>query len=201
VIGANDAAGVTGLSAASGLLLAAGAGRRLGRPKAALVVGGVRLLDRGVEVLRAAGCGEVVAVLREHQQLSGVTTVVNPDPDRGMGSSLRLGLAACTGQIAVVMLVDTPGIGSDAVRAVLEAVQGGAPVAIADFAGRRVPPVAIAGKYWDEVAERAEGDQGARGFLQAHPELVTAVPCAGDPADLDTPEDLARWQQFGHLDA
>jgi CTP:molybdopterin cytidylyltransferase MocA len=112
-----------------------------------------------------------------------------------MGSSLRLGLAACTGEIALVLLVDTPGVGADAVRAVLDAVRAGAPVAIADFAGHRAPPVAITRPYWAEVADRAEGDQGARGFLRAHPDLVTAVRCAGDPADIDTPADLARFER------
>jgi CTP:molybdopterin cytidylyltransferase MocA len=179
----------------SGVLLAAGAGTRLGRPKAQITLGGVRLLDRALDVLRAGGCDDLVAVLRTPEQLSGVTTIVNPQPQRGMGSSLRLGLAAGRGEIAVVLLVDTPGIGADAVRAVIDAVRAGAPVALADFGGRRVPPVAFARPHWAEVAELAEGDQGARGFLRAHPELVTAVPCAGDPSDIDTPADLARFER------
>jgi CTP:molybdopterin cytidylyltransferase MocA len=178
----------------SGLLLAAGAGRRLGTPKADVIVNGQRLLERGLQVLRSAGCTDLVAVLRVAEQLPGVTTVVNPDPDRGMGSSLQLGLAACTGDVAVVMLVDTPGVGVAAVRAVTDAVIAGAPVAIADFGGQRVPPVAFTRELWPTVAELAEGDQGARGFLRAHPELVTAVSCDGDPADIDTPDDLARWR-------
>lgn len=122
-----------------------------------------------------------------------MTVVVNPEPQRGMGSSLRLGLAACAGEVAVVALVDTPGVGADAVRAVLETVQGGASVAIASFAGAQRPPVAFARRVWPEVAELAEGDQGARGFLRAHPEVVVAVPCDGDPGDIDTADDLARW--------
>lgn len=177
----------------SGLLLAAGAGRRLGAPKAQVVVNGERLLERGLAVLRSSGCCELVAVLRAAEQLPGVTTVVNPDPDRGMGSSLQIGLAACTGDIAVVLLVDTPGVSAADVAAVTAAVVAGAPVAIADFAGHRAPPVAFRRELWSTVAELAEGDQGARGFLRAHPELVTAVPCSGDPADIDTPDDLARW--------
>lgn len=179
--------------AVSGLLLAAGAGARFGTPKAQVTLGGVRLLDRALDVLRAGGCDDIVAVLRTPEDIPGVTTVVNPHPEQGMGSSLRLGLAACTGEIAVVLLVDTPGIGADAVRAVLDTTSAGAEVAIADFGGHRSPPVAFVRSHWAEVAARAEGDQGARGFLQAHPELVTAVPCSGDPGDIDTPDDLARW--------
>jgi CTP:molybdopterin cytidylyltransferase MocA len=177
----------------SGLLLAAGAGTRLGRPKAQVTIGGVRLLDRALDILREAGCTDLVAVMRAAEDLAGVTCVVNPDPERGMGSSLQLGLAQCSGDVVVVLLVDTPGIGADAVRGVLDCVIGGAPVAIADFGGHRAPPVAFARPLWDEVARLAVGDQGARGFLAAHPDLVTAVACAGDPRDIDTPADLSRW--------
>jgi CTP:molybdopterin cytidylyltransferase MocA len=152
----------------------------------------------------------LVAVLRSAESIAGVTTVVNPDPDRGMGSSLRLGLAECTGDAVVVMLVDTPGIGADAVAAVARRVLPAgaadntdsaglesADVAIADFDGYRAPPVAFTRAVWDEVSRLAVGDQGARGFLRAHPELVIAVPCTGDPADIDTLDDLTRWRA-GH---
>jgi len=167
-------------SGVSGIVLAAGAGTRLGGPKAELVVAGQRLIDRAVGELRRAGCAEVVAAV----------VVVNPDPDRGMGSSLRLGLAAASGDRAVIVLVDTPGIGADQVRQVL-AVD--APFVTARYGARRGHPVAIDRPLWTEVAALAEGDQGARPFMRARPELVTEVACAGDPADIDTPEDLARW--------
>lgn len=174
----------------SGIVLAAGAGTRLGGPKAELVVGGERLLDRAVRELRTAGCAEVVAVVRAGTTVGNAVVVVNPDPDRGMGSSLRLGLGAASGDRAVIVLVDTPGIGAEQVRAVL-AVD--APLAIARYGARRGHPVAIDRPLWTDVAALAEGDQGARPFMRAHPELVTEVACAGDPSDIDTPEDFARW--------
>jgi CTP:molybdopterin cytidylyltransferase MocA len=178
------------MSDVSGIVLAAGAGTRLGRPKAALVVNGERLVDRGVRVLRSAGCGEVVAVVRTGMEVDGATVVVNPDPDRGMGSSLRLGLGAASGTRAVIVLVDTPGIGPDDVRRVL-GVQ--APFVIARYGERRSHPVAIDRSWWAEVAALADGDQGARPFMRAHPDLVTDVACDGDPSDIDTPDDLAGW--------
>jgi nicotine blue oxidoreductase len=54
--------------------------------------------------------------------------------------------------------------------------------------------VLLARSTWAEVARLAEGDVGARQYLAAHPELVTPVPCddIADPADIDTPADLAR---------
>ena len=174
----------------SGIVLAAGAGKRLGGPKAELVVAGERLLDRAVRVLREGGCAEVVAVVRADTQVDGAVVVVNSDPDRGMGSSLRLGLAAASGDRAAIVLVDTPGVTADAVRCTLRVA---APVAVATYGGRRGHPVVIDRPLWTNVAALAVGDAGARAFLRGHPELVTEVTCTGDPADIDTAEDLARF--------
>jgi len=174
----------------SGIVLAAGAGRRLGGPKAELVVAGERLLDRAVRVLREGGCAEVVAVVRADTKVDGAVVVVNSDPDRGMGSSLRLGLAAASGDRAAIVLVDTPGVTADAVRRTLRVA---APAAVATYGGRRGHPVVIDRPLWTNVAALAVGDAGARAFLREHPELVTEVTCTGDPADIDTAEDLARF--------
>ena len=174
----------------SGIVLAAGAGTRLGRPKADLVIAGERLIDRAVREMREGGCAEVVAVVRAGTDAGAAVGVVNPDPDRGMGSSLRLGLAAASGDRAVLVLVDTPGIGAAEVRRVL-AVD--APFVIARYGARRSHPVVIDRPLWAEVAALAEGDEGARPFMRAHPDLVTEVMCDGDPSDIDTPDDLARW--------
>lgn len=191
--------------ALTGVVLAAGAGTRMGQPKAMIEIGGVRLLDRAIAVLRAAGCTRIVTVVRADVEIeksatcgqpaqAGVVTVVNPDPDRGMGSSLRLALAACDGDAAVVMLVDTPGVGADAVRAVSSCVLRGQKVAIATYDGRRGHPVAFDSSVWSHVAQFADGDQGARQFMRAYPELVVEVPCEGDPTDIDTPADLTQWR-------
>jgi len=174
----------------SGLVLAAGSGTRLGQPKAELVLGGERLVDRAVGVLRAGGCDEVIVVARAGVTVPGAQVVVNPEPERGMGSSLALGLAAAPGDRVVILLVDTPGITADAVERVRRADAG---VSIGTYGGRRGHPVSIARWWWPEVVRLAVGDQGARAFLTAHPELVAEVACDGDPADLDTPADVAAW--------
>jgi len=176
----------------SGIVLAAGSGTRMGQPKAELIVDGVRLVDRAVQTLRDGGCDEVIVVTRAGVDVPGARTVLNPDPDRGMGSSLVLGLQAATGERAVILLVDTPGITSAAVRRVRDA---DGEVAIGTYAGRRGHPVRIERRWWPDVIARAVADQGARGFLRAHPELVVEVVCEGDPSDLDTAADLAAWVQ------
>jgi CTP:molybdopterin cytidylyltransferase MocA len=176
---------------ACGIVLGAGSGSRMGTPKAVLELDGVRLIDRAVAVLRAGGCADVVAVVRSGISVEGARAVVNAAPERGMGSSLQLGLGAASGEVAVVLLVDTPGILPASVRAVAAAA---APASIATYAGVRGPPVALAREIWAEVAAASSGDRGAGPWLRAHPELVHEVPCDGDASDLDTPADLARWR-------
>ncbi|MHB1596055.1 MAG: nucleotidyltransferase family protein [Streptosporangiaceae bacterium] len=184
-------------SGVAGLLLAAGTGSRLGRPKALVEVGGRSLAERGIALLRDGGAEPVVLVTGAAAvNLPGVITVHNPDWRSGMGSSLRAGLATLPDdcEAAVVALVDQPLIGSEAVRRLIAAFRGGASVAVACYDGQPRNPVLIARRHWAAVAEAARGDTGARPFLRANPGLVTPVECGdtGRPDDVDTGEDLLR---------
>jgi CTP:molybdopterin cytidylyltransferase MocA len=180
-----------------GLVLAAGAGQRMGGPKAELVLDGVRLVDRAVAGLRVAGCPEVIAVVRPGGRVDGARVVVNDEPERGLRSSLLLGVAAATGLDAAavaVVLVDTPGITAEGSRAVLDAWRPGR-IAIGRYSGQRGHPTVMEPQLWRRAVELAGPDEGARALLRAEPALVDDVPVDGDPGDLDTPADLGRWQQ------
>ncbi|MBB5936212.1 nucleotidyltransferase family protein [Streptomyces zagrosensis] len=190
----------------AGLVLAAGGGRRLGgRPKALLDYRGRPLVERAVRALRGGGCAPAVHVVlgaaaervRERAELTGCVVTGNPHWASGMGSSLRAGLdavgAAAHGATAVlVMLVDQPGVGADAVARVIAAHRAGAPLVAAAYAGQRGHPVLFARKHWAQVAAGASGDRGARDFLRAHTRDLTLVECAdiATPDDIDTPADL-----------
>jgi len=188
------AAGRTG--PVCGVVLAAGAGRRLGTPKALLEVDGRRLVDGAVAVLRDAGLDDVVVVTGAAPvEVAGARVVDNQGWRSGMGSSLRAGLAAAEGSAAVLlMVVDTPGIGAAVVRRLLDAFAEGATVAVATYDGAPRNPVLLGREHWAAAGRLAVGDVGARAFLSAYPELVTPVECGdvGDPGDLDTAEDLRR---------
>jgi molybdenum cofactor cytidylyltransferase/nicotine blue oxidoreductase len=66
---------------------------------------------------------------------------------------------------------------------------------VARYAGVRGHPTVMSPQLWRVALEVAGPDEGARAFLAAHPDLVDDIDVAGDPADLDTPDDLARWQR------
>lgn len=177
--------------AVHGLLLAAGAGRRYGGPKA-LVPG---WLDASVRVLLDGGCARVTVVLGSGadrvEPPPDATVVVAADWALGMAASLRAGLLALEAggdDAALVHLVDLPDVSADVVRRVL-----GGPVASdvlrrATYGGRPGHPVLIGADHWAGIAARAHGDEGARGYFTEH--APEAVEC-GDLAsgrDVDRPD-------------
>ncbi|MFE1168979.1 NTP transferase domain-containing protein [Nocardiopsis sp. NPDC058789] len=181
----------------AGLLLAAGSGSRLGRPKALVELAGERLVDRGVRTLSGGGCAPVLVVLGAADTgVSGAVTVHNPDWSTGMGSSLRAGIDAMpdTVDALLVALADQPLVTSEAVRRLVEAYAQGARAAVATYHGNPRNPVLLGREHWSTVYSMAERDVGARPFLRAYSHLVTTVACddVASPEDIDTEEDLAR---------
>lgn len=179
-----------------GLLLAAGAGRRMGRPKA-LVEG---WLAAALDVLERGGCdGRTVVLGAAHEEAralvpEGIEVVVAEDWADGMGASLRAGLAALVTTSAVadaeavlVHLVDLPDVTAEVVARVLGADTGPETLARAAYDGKPGHPVLIGRAHWAGVIETARGDRGARDYLASHE--VTLVEC-GDlatGADIDRP--------------
>lgn len=182
-----------------GLLLAAGAGSRMGTPKALVVDEGDPWLARSVTALLEGGCARVTVVLGAAAERAAtllptgpVDAVVAEEWADGMSASLRVGLEALAGSgadAALVLLVDLPDVGPEPVRRVLAAGSGPGVLARATYDGVPGHPVLIGRDHWPGVLETSRGDAGARGYLAAHP--VTTVEC-GDLAtgrDVDTRPD------------
>ena len=124
------------------------------------------------------------------------TTAIHNDAwEDGQMTSIRagLGIAESRGSdIAVIGLADQPGIEPAAWRAVAAAVSTASPIAVAVYDGERGNPVALHRSIWGLLPR--EGDVGARSLMRLRPDLVVEVPCSGSPTDIDTTEDLRRWQ-------
>ncbi|MGM7424005.1 nucleotidyltransferase family protein [Cellulosimicrobium sp. CpK407] len=172
------------------VLLAAGAGTRLGRgPKALLPHRGGTLVEHATAVLLAGGCDAVVVVLgaeaarvRAGSSLDGpgVHVVDNPGWATGMASSLRVGVAAALDLVparVVVAHVDQPGVGPDDVARLLAAHR----------------PGRVTASRWRADPEGAAGAHGAVGSE------VAADDAAG--AERAAEADRPRWAHPLVLDA
>ncbi|WP_043472046.1 nicotine blue oxidoreductase [Arthrobacter sp. Rue61a] len=191
------------------VLLAAGAGTRLGlRAKALLPFRGRVLVEVLAEVLLDGGCREVVVVLgAEAERVLTSTNLTSQDHDvrvvvntmwrSGMAGSFRLGLgAAPPDDHVIIALVDQPGLNAKTVRALLAAHRPGrvTAAAYANASGklRRGHPLILDACLRVPAAESATGDSGARMFLQTNPRLLDLVDCSNHSTgeDLDTREQL-----------
>jgi molybdenum cofactor cytidylyltransferase len=174
-----------------GVLLAAGAGRRYGKPKV-LVEG---WLVTAVTALSDGGCGTVVVVVgaADVPVPPGVVKVNEPDWHAGLSASVRAGLLQADrmhADYAVLHVVDTPDVGAAVVARVLErALASRSGLARAWFGGRPGHPVGIAREHWPGVLSRLSGDQGAAAYLRTASD-VESVDCSdlASGRDWDQPQ-------------
>ncbi|MBN9737099.1 MULTISPECIES: nucleotidyltransferase family protein [unclassified Pseudonocardia] len=194
----------------AGLLLAGGAGRRMGTPKALVRLHGEPLAVRAVKALQAGGCGPVTVVLGARSDDvtdvlrsaglgtsgSDVGVVVAEDWDEGMGASLRRGLDALTHLpgtgAALVHLVDLPGVGPEAIARVSAGATHSS-LRRAAYDGVPGHPVLLGRDHWSGVVGSAAGDAGARDYLSGSSDLEL-VECGdvAEPDDVDTPAQLRK---------
>lgn len=181
------------LTQPTGIVLAAGAGTRMGGPKALLATpDGTPWLAHAVSTLYLGGCGRVIAVLGAEAERA--RALLPPDADAvvaddwadGVSASLRAGLAAATGELAVVTLVDLPGLTPGTVERVLAAGDRG-PTALrrAVYAGLPGHPVVIGRDHWAAIGDDLRGDAGAGDYLQRHGAELIECGDLWDGVDVD----------------
>jgi CTP:molybdopterin cytidylyltransferase MocA len=175
----------------AGVVLAAGASRRLGSPKQLAMLGDEMLLERAVRLAREAGCSPVIVVLgAEHERvladcrLGDAVPVIHHQWEEGMGSSIRLGVHACEGSTGVVVMTcDQPAVTVEH----LQLLMRGPDVKASSYAGRKGVPAFFPKRYFDEL-KALSGDVGARDLLRP----AEAVELEGGELDVDTAVDLER---------
>ncbi|WP_306601288.1 nucleotidyltransferase family protein [Geothrix sp. 21YS21S-2] len=174
------------------VILAAGASRRLGRPKQLERYQGESLLRRAVAA--AGACGPVVVVTGcRAEEIEGelrglaVRVVHNPGWEEGMASSIREGVRALGegAEGALFLVCDQPAVDAVLVGRLLARWRG-APVACA-YGGVRGIPAILPARAFPQLLALA-GDTGARGLLQG--DDVVEVPFPEGAWDVDEPGDL-----------
>lgn len=178
------------------IVLAAGASRRYGSPKQLVVVDGRTLLEHAIATAVASDLAPIVAVvpvwLSRPASLDDprLRWIRNAFPERGLSTSLRLGLGAVpdSASAVVILLGDQPRVPDATIAAVL-AARGERPLVAAEAGGVLAPPVLLERTHF-AVVEGLSGDIGLRQLLREHPALVTSVPVGSHPPDVDRPADL-----------
>jgi molybdenum cofactor cytidylyltransferase len=187
----------------AGLILAAGASRRLGTPKQLVPLGGRPLLTWIIDSMREYGPDQIVVVLGHHADsiiaqvdLSGIDIVVNERYLDGMSTSLKAGISALRAEheYAIVATGDQPFVPAAHFRA-LEAARNatGQPIIATAYRDYHGVPLLMCRETW-RLVEGLSGDQGARPLLRTHKELVATVPSPDDnmAIDVDTPAAFAQ---------
>lgn len=193
----------------AGIVLAAGASTRLGRPKQVLDIGGKPVIAHVVERALAAPLDEVLVVVGAageavERALAAYPVRIVPNPAYldGQSTSLLAGLRALEGASvdgAVVLLGDQPGIDPADIAALLGCRrETRAPIVMTAYGAERSHPVLFGDEVFPELMA-ITGDQGGRDVIRAHaPDVLTIASALREPPlDLDTEaayrDLLARW--------
>lgn len=175
------------------VILAAGASRRLGHAKQNVILAGETLLQRTIRIVREASLSPIIVVSRANandQNTSGsdghVIVAINPEPDEGLASSIRCGIAVASshGVAGVVILAcDQPMLRVDHLHSLVEEESRITGSAYAGSVGVPAYFPAISFPFLLQL----RGDVGARKLLiNAH-----SIRAEGLALDIDSNQDLA----------
>jgi len=184
------------------IVLAAGLSRRMGRAKLLLPLEGRPVIRITVEHVLASGIPRVVVVTgpeprQATEALIGlpVSFAINPAPEAGQASSIRIGVKAVPPETeaALIALGDQPFLPAGVIPSLLAARRSAAtPIVAPRYRDGRGNPVLFGREIFPELLELS-GDQGARSIIERDPGRVTLVDFDFPmPQDLDTPEDYGR---------
>lgn len=186
------------------VVTAAGSAERFGGKKLLTPIDGEPLLDHTIDALLDGGASEVIVVVGRDARVEierdvnamldpRVRAVENPDPSRGMFSSIQAGFAQAQGDAILVMPGDMPFVSPETVRAVIAAYERRPSIVSPRYRGKRGHPVALPYALRDEIA-RADSRATLHDVIHAHTDMRVDVDVedAGIGRDVDRREDLEK---------
>ncbi|MEP6975292.1 MAG: nucleotidyltransferase family protein [Spartobacteria bacterium] len=185
------------------VVLAAGSSSRLGESKQLLQHEGRPLVRRIAETAIAAGCDPVAVVVgagREKVAATlhdlAVTIVPNDAWERGLGTSLRAGVAQLRDSDALLLLVcDQPFVSVDLLRQLIAAQQKTQkPMAASAYGGTIGVPALFTRACFAQLLSLGE-EEGAKTLLTSRPDEVAPVDFPSGAIDIDTPADFEALQR------
>lgn len=183
-------------------ILAAGASRRLGRPKQLVPFAGEPLLRRQCRCALSAGVGPVLVILgcdaHRHAQVIAdlpVDVCINHEWPEGMAASLRHAVNAASERRAALLILqcDQYRVTPEDIRRLYDTWRlAPASACVSRWGNYGGPPTILPREYHDDVGQ-LRGDAGARALLY-HPQRPRPLEVANPRAtyDIDSPEDLER---------
>ncbi|MEP7361122.1 MAG: nucleotidyltransferase family protein [Chloroflexota bacterium] len=189
------------MSIAAAVVLAAGAGSRFGGQKLLAELGGTPILQYVLNLCAVAALNPVVVVLGSDADAlvtrlwwRDEVRLINPSPEDGISSSVRMGLAALSvsdADRALVLLGDQPRLTAAQIGAILVVPPDAArPIVVPRFQGQPGNPVLLERAAW-LLADELRGDTGMVQMFKSRAELVRYVDLPGVNPDIDTATDLA----------
>jgi molybdenum cofactor cytidylyltransferase len=186
------------------IILAAGGASRFGAPKQLLEWQGVTLLDRACHAALEAGCHPVLRVLGGHAAEilartcpDGVDTLVHPQWEDGMGSSLAAGaahMAEMAPDLAAIfiLLPDQPLVTPRLLGRLADRLDDSISIVLCDHGRATGPPALFHRRHFAALAS-LQGDQGAKAIAAKHPSALATLAFPEGALDIDTPE---AWEHF-----
>jgi molybdenum cofactor cytidylyltransferase len=178
------------------IILAAGSSTRMGSSKQLLRWGEGTLLGHAVKTAMDSRAGHVLVVLGSNESAHlkalenlPVTIVSNPDWQKGMGSSLKVGLAAAreTSEAVIVMVCDMPFVTSQHLNNIIDHfTKTSQPIVASKYEDTVGVPALFSKKVFDELS-RIGDEEGARKIIAKHKDA--ALIHLESPSDIDTYED------------
>jgi molybdenum cofactor cytidylyltransferase len=189
----------------SGIILGAGASRRMGVPKQPLDLGGKAMIQHVLDVFTHSSLDEVVLVLSpalewKPKASARLKVVLNPHANEGISSSVRVAMdgISAKSEAVVIGLADKPFLSVSTIEALVEAYRRSpSEIVVPVFRGKRGNPILFRRNLFRQLGT-LNGDVGAKVLVESKKYSVEEVPVEDEGVlfDVDTPADLRKAKKM-----